>query len=104
MSSPSSPTPAFRIDLASQRVFPLAELPNHVPPRRGGKPLHVATAFRWAKQGVRGQDGTLVRLPTLRVAGTKCTSLEALQWFCERLGANGTPGLSSDPGPSYLNH
>ncbi len=68
------------IDVATQTVFPLADTPAHVPRRRGGKKLNKATAFRWAKDGLRG-----VRLETLRVGGTLCTSVEALQRFFERL-------------------
>lgn len=89
MRNPQATAPVFRIDLATQVVFPLAELPNHAPRRRGGKRLHVATAFRCAKHGARAQDGTLVPLPIIQVAGTKCTSAEAFQWFCDRLSAGG---------------
>jgi hypothetical protein len=85
----------FHIDLATQTVFPLAELPKHTPKRRGGKALNVATAFRWAKDGARAKDGTLVRLPIIQVAGTKCTSIEAFQWFCERLTAGGDSTFAS---------
>jgi hypothetical protein len=97
MSNPQATAPIFRIDLATQVVFPLAELPNHAPRRRGGKRLNVATAFRWAKDGVRAKDGTLVRLPIIQVAGTKCTSIEAFQWFCDRLSAGGD---STPPEPA----
>jgi hypothetical protein len=70
------------IVLASESVFPLAESPRHVPARRGGKRLHQSTAFRWAKHGLRG-----VRLETIRVGGTLCTSAEALQRFFDALSA-----------------
>jgi hypothetical protein len=46
--------------------------------------------YRWAKRGLRG-----VKLETIRVGGTLCTSLEALQRFCERLTGGATdPTLS----------
>jgi hypothetical protein len=70
------------IVVAREDTFPLAETPKHVPPRRGGRKLHKATAFRWAKDGVRG-----VKLETIRIGGTLCTSVEALQCFFERLSA-----------------
>jgi hypothetical protein len=70
------------IIVADETTFPLAEVSKHVPPRRGGKKLHQATAFRWAKVGVRG-----VRLETIRIGGSLCTSVEALQRFFERLSA-----------------
>lgn len=41
---------------------------------------HVATVYRWSTTGVRG-----VVLETLQVGGTRCTTREALQRFCERL-------------------
>ena len=83
------------IVVAEENTFPLAETHKHVPPRRGGKKLHQATAFRWAKSGVRG-----VKLETIRVGGTLCTSVEALQRFFERLsatdsGATDAPTLRS---------
>jgi hypothetical protein len=71
-------------------------LPKHVPSRRGGKSLNIATGFRWAKDGARAADGSRVRLPIIQVAGTKCTSLEAFQWFCDQLtGGGGTPPVAS---------
>jgi hypothetical protein len=75
----------FAIELASQSVFPLAELSDHAPRRRRGKKLNIATAYRWSN-GVLAKDGTCVKLPTIQVGGTRCTSVEAFQWFCERLG------------------
>jgi hypothetical protein len=88
---------AFAIDLATQTVFPLADLPNHAPKLGRGKKLHSSTGYRWSN-GVRAKDGTSVRLPTIQVGGTRCTSLEAFQWFCERLSARTTdlrPSTSS---------
>ena len=73
------------IDLSSERVVSLAHATKHLPERRGGKRPNVATIYQWAQVGVRG-----VRLEVVQVGGTKCTSLEALQRFCERL---------SDPPP-----
>ncbi len=67
------------IDLATEQVVSLSEASKRLPRRRKGKRPHVATLYRWAVRGVRG-----VRLETLRVGGTLCTSLEALQRFCEQ--------------------
>ena len=61
----------------------LAEATKHLPRRRAGKRPHVATLYRWAQSGIRG-----VRLETLQVGGTMCTSLEALQRFFERLSGD----------------
>ena len=68
------------IDISTERVVSLAHATQHLPKRRGGKRPNVATIYRWAQNGVRG-----VRLEVVQVGGTKCTSLEALQRFCERL-------------------
>lgn len=80
------------IVIATESVFPLAETPKHVPPRRGGKRLHQSTPFRWAKHGVRG-----VRLETIRIAGSLCTSVEALQRFFEALSATDEISPTSAP-------
>jgi hypothetical protein len=68
------------IIVAEETVFPLGDVPKHLSIIRGGKKLHKATAFRWAARGIRG-----VKLETIRVGGSLCTTLRALQEFCERL-------------------
>jgi Protein of unknown function (DUF1580) len=70
------------VDIATEQVFALAEIHKHVPKRRGGRKIHTATGYRWASRGLNG-----VRLEVVQVGGTKCTSLEALQRFFERLSA-----------------
>jgi hypothetical protein len=77
------------IDLASETVVTLTEATRHLPRRRMGKRPATQTIYRWAQRGCRG-----VRLETIQVGGTKCTSLEALQRFCERLS-----GLSANTVP-----
>src|SRR5262249_17386918 len=66
-----------------------------LPGRRGGRPPHVSCLFRGAKQGLRG-----VRLETLRVGGTLCTSKEALERFFARLGETDDPNASDSPAPT----
>lgn len=70
------------IDISSEEIFPLTQAPDLElgPKRRRGKKTHVSTFFRWAKSGCRG-----IRLETLRYGGTLCTSVQALQRFCEAL-------------------
>ena len=74
------------IDLSSEQVLSLhdAARTRILPRRRRGQRPHVATLYRWAKTGYNG-----VLLETIRVGGTLCTSVEALQRFCECLSANG---------------
>ena len=74
------------IDISTEAVVTLTEAARHLPRRRKGKRPAVSTIYRWAQPGVRG-----IRLETLQVGGTKCTSIEALQRSCERLTrANGS--------------
>ena len=66
------------IDIASETVIPLTEAAKHLPAKPSGKHPHPVTLARWATEGIHG-----VRLETIRVGKTVCTSLEALQRFCE---------------------
>jgi hypothetical protein len=68
------------IDISSEDVFPLNQAPRHLPKRRKGKRAAISTPYRWAQRGLRG-----VRLETIQVGNTKCTSLQALQRFFDRL-------------------
>ena len=70
------------IDIRTEKIFPLGELPKRVPRRRGGRKLAISTGFRWASSGYRGAV-----LETVQIAGTKCTSLEALERFYLACGA-----------------
>ena len=65
------------IDLATETVVTLTEATNYLPRRRGGKKVSPSTLYRWKDDG----------LETLQVGGTLCTSIQALQRFCERLSA-----------------
>ena len=55
-------------------LFPLQEVPEHLPKRRGRK-LHRSVTYRWAGAGLAG-----VRLRTLRIGGELHTSD---QWLAE---------------------
>lgn len=70
------------IDIQNEEVVSLAEAAKSkcLPRRRKGKRPHVATLFRWTTVGVRG-----VVLESLQCGGTRCTSVQALQRFFERL-------------------
>ena len=75
------------LDATTEDLLSLADAGRILPRRRGGRRVHVATLYRWAKHGLRG-----VVLQTLQVGGTRCTSREALQRFFEEL----TFGPASD--------
>lgn len=79
------------IDLDSEDVFPLAELPGRIPTRRG-RPVHLATCYRWAATGVKN-----VRLETATIGGSKYTSAEAVARFSARL--SGEPVTIPAPPP-----
>ena len=78
------------IDHANETVLSLTDAASTLPRRRGGKRVNVATLYRWASHGCRG-----VRLETIQIGGTKCTSREALGRFFNRLTDPGRePGLA----------
>jgi hypothetical protein len=80
------------IDIASERVISFAEAADRLPRRRKGRKPHVATLYRWAQRGCRG-----VVLETVQVGATRCTSIEALQRFCDRLSSRPAPPASTTP-------
>ena len=68
------------IDILTEITYSLAEITklDILPHRRQGKRPNVSTLYRWAKQGIKG-----IRLETIRVGGTLCTSTQAVQRFIE---------------------
>jgi hypothetical protein len=68
------------IDISLEEVFCLTEATKHLPQRRKGARPNVATLYRWAQVGCRG-----IRLETLCVGATRCTSMETLQRFFDAL-------------------
>lgn len=86
------------IDIKHETLITLSEATKFVPRRRRGRKASVSTLYRWAsKSGHRG-----VRLETLRVGGSLCTSMEAMQRFFERLTAADSV-LGGDLGPAKRN-
>jgi hypothetical protein len=78
-----------------ETVLPLADAAKGLPRRRGGRQVHPSTLHRWATAGCRG-----VRLETIQIGGTRCTSREALQRFFERLSGPDPAGpVGSHSGP-----
>lgn len=62
-----------------EQVVALCDLSQHLPPR-DGKRVHISTVYRWADRGING-----VRLSTLRIGGTRYTSIEAVERFIAAL-------------------
>jgi len=69
------------IEIEKENVLSLTEAAKRLPRRRAGKRPHVSTLYRWAQRGLHG-----VRLETLQVGGSRCTSIEALERFFVALG------------------
>lgn len=68
------------IDISQEELITLAEAAKRLPRRRAGRKVNVSTLHRWCTRGCQG-----VRLEFLKVGGTRCTSLPALQRFFDAL-------------------
>ncbi len=71
------------IDIQSETVIPLTKAAKRVP-SRNGRTVHVSTIWRWTMRGVHG-----IKLESLLVGGTRCTSVEAIGRFIQRLNCTG---------------
>jgi hypothetical protein len=80
--------PALAIPL-TEDVRSLAHATKFLPARRGGRPVHPSCLFRWARYGLRG-----IRLETIRVGATLCTSRQALERFFARLAELDSAGAA----------
>ncbi len=78
------------IDANSEHLVSLTDAAKLLPARRGGKRPHVSCIYRWTVSGCKG-----IKLESLQVGGTRCTSREALGRFFERL--SDATGLQRDP-------
>jgi hypothetical protein len=81
------------IDPLTEQTIPLAEAARRLPRLRAGRPVAPATLWRWAAHGLRG-----VRLETVRLGGTNCTSVEAFRRFFAALGGAPAP-VPAAPAP-----
>jgi len=68
------------IDPNNEEVLSLSATTKELPARRGGKKPHVSCIYRWTTIGCKG-----VILESIQIGGTRCTSLEALGRFFEKL-------------------
>jgi hypothetical protein len=68
------------IDSTCESLLTLAQAADELPRRRRGKKTHLSTLYRWATAGCRG-----IRLETIQIGATRCTSREALQRYFEAL-------------------
>ena len=63
------------LDLAREQAITLADVPQHVPKRRGKK-VHYSTVYRWATKGARGR-----LLESVLIGGLRFTTIEAIGRF-----------------------
>ena len=73
------------IDPLTEKLRSFAEAARRLPALRVGKPVNPSTVWRWTTRGVRARNGALVRLESIKVGGTCCTSDEALVRFFRAL-------------------
>ena len=73
-------TPGYAIDPNRDRLIALAGLATWYEERTGRR-MHRSATYRWRQRGVRAADGTLLRLPTVRIGGIRYTSEEAIAWW-----------------------
>jgi hypothetical protein len=70
------------IDTTTEPLITMAEAARFTPSRRAGRRVAVSTVWRWATNGVSG-----VKLETACMGGSRFTTREALQRFCEDVTA-----------------
>jgi hypothetical protein len=70
------------IDPIKEKTFPVKECPGRIAYQNKGRRVHVSTVWRWITRGLRG-----VKLETVKIGGTTCTSEEALRRFFAALSA-----------------
>ena len=85
------------ISIVNENLIPMNKVGDYCPPRRAGKRVHLTTALRWAQAGCRTVDGERVKLETIRIGASTCTSVEALQRFFNRLSGVQASPLSERP-------
>src|SRR4051794_36659981 len=83
------------IDTTSESLLTLTQAADVLPRRRKGRKTHVSTLYRWATAGCRG-----VRLESVQIGATRCTSREALERFFQRLtGPDQAEAVVASAGP-----
>jgi hypothetical protein len=78
------------IDMMKEEVRRLREAREWFPRRRNGKLPAVATMYRFCNEGYHG-----IRLEYVQVAGTRCTSRDAVVRFIERCSNLTNPEAAS---------
>jgi len=72
------------INPASEQLKTLGQAANMLPRRRGDRPVHPTTLWRWCRRGVV-HGGQRIYLEALKTPSGLATSAEALQRFLQVL-------------------
>jgi hypothetical protein len=75
------------IDSTTETLISFSEASDRSPRRGRGRKIHISTFYRWATIGCRG-----IVLETIQVGGSRCTSVEALDRFFQRLSQSRQAG------------
>jgi len=90
------------IDLQIETAFPLSKAAKHrlfLNKSADRKPVNFSTVWRWSLKGSRG-----VRLETVRIGSTLCTTAEAIERFIERLTNPEIPAGIATPSQANREH
>jgi hypothetical protein len=82
------------IDIQTEQVISPSSATHLCPERRRGVRPNIATIYRWMVDGVKG-----IKLDSIVVGGTRCTSVEAMQRFFDALTAAADAEHSSGTTP-----
>lgn len=81
----------------SEGLISLAQAAKKIPSTRGGRTVHPATVWRWAKQGYKTPEGVLVRLEVVRVGFGFATTEAAIDRFIAAITGNGPDDAEGSP-------
>jgi hypothetical protein len=82
------------IDLFSEELIEVIDLPAKLPRRKNGKPYHLSAVYRWMKVGLSG-----VKLETVFYGGIRYTSKEAVSRFWNQV----TLARKNQQGRGFIN-
>ncbi len=68
------------IDITSEELILVRDIPSHLPKQPSGKKLHISAIYRWMKTGIQGE-----RLETVFIAGCRYSSKQALNRYWSRV-------------------
>jgi hypothetical protein len=80
--------PSVSVDL--KELIPLSEVPKLLPSLRRGKPVNLATVYRWTNEGSNG-----VRLAYLNIGSTRCTTHQWIKDFISHINQGITIATTS---------